>query len=108
MTDFEEIRTKFYTYSLSNMLNRYNNNIDTDDIEEVLELDYIDFIYNNKEKYVTDEFTIEDFATLLYRFQKELINELVDIANKDFDESEESEEEVSENLKLHIINELGK
>jgi hypothetical protein len=35
MTDFEEIRTKFYTYSLSNMLNRYEHNIDTDNTEEI-------------------------------------------------------------------------
>lgn len=106
MCDKEEIRTKFYEFSLKNMLNRFEHQIDIENTEEILELDFIDFIYRNKDKYVNDEFSINDFATLLYNYQKDLINELVDIATKEFDESEEAEKDVSENLKVHIINEL--
>ena len=106
MCDLEEIKTKFYEYSLKNMFNRFEHQIDIENTEEILELDFIEFIYKNKDKYVTDEFTINDFATLLFSFQKELIKELEQIANEADDIKEETENDISEELKLHIKDEL--
>lgn len=99
MCDQEEIRTNFYEFSLKNMLNRYEHQIDVENTDEILELDFIEFIYRNKDKYVTNEFTINDFAALLYSYQKELINELEQIANEDDDIKEETESDISKELK---------